>query len=162
MASVKFVRGRAPLLALLGLAALLPAGCGWGKGDVTGTVTFNGEPIPWGRITFLSQVGKKEARSARIINGRYTLKGCPGGPARIGVESFKAPKAPPGAGGFMFERQKEMDPDSIPPPELVGKYLEIPLHYADPSTSELEYTVRRGSQEHDITLGPASAPPSGP
>jgi hypothetical protein len=158
MASVKSVRGRAPLLALLGLAALLPAGCGWGTGDVTGTVTFNGEPVPWGRVTFLSQVGKKEARQARIINGRYTIKGCPGGPVKIGVESFKAPKAPPNLAGPMRERQQQMDPESVPPPELVGKYLEIPLRYADPTTSGLEYTVQRGSQDHDIPLAPDSAP----
>ena len=30
----------------------------------------------------------------------------------------------------------------------------IPLRYANPETSELTYTVQRGSQTHDISLGP--------
>jgi hypothetical protein len=138
----------------LGPLLLVLVGCE-GKGDITGKVTFKGEPIPWGRVTFLSEGGNKTAHPSRIINGRYTVRGCPTGLAQISVESFQAPKVDKAKlPEMMRKRVEENDPESFPPDDVVGKFLLIPLRYANPTTSELEYTVRRGGQEHDIDLGP--------
>jgi hypothetical protein len=141
-------------LTVLAPLVVLLCGCGPGKGDVEGEVTFNGKPIPWGRVTFLGQDGKRPAVSARIINGRYKIKGCQAGPVKISVESFRAQKVDLSKFGKMGKRVEENDPESIPPPEVAGKYLEIPKLYADIEKSGLEYTVQSGSQTHDIPLTP--------
>jgi hypothetical protein len=141
-------------ISLAALVALLASGCG-GKGEVSGQVTFKGEPIPWGRITFLSQEGNRPAISSSIRNGNYTIKGCPTGLVKISVESFKAVARDPRAGpqgmakGFQAPQGTEE-----PPAEAIGKYLAIPQKYGNAETSGLEYTVTRGQQEHSIPLGP--------
>src|SRR5437879_12378014 len=75
---------------LVPFGLLLLAGCGR-VGEIRGQVTFKGEPIPVGRITFMSDVGNKEVVSAYIIRGKYTLPRCPAGLAKIGIESLQPP-----------------------------------------------------------------------
>src|SRR5947209_4541327 len=77
--------------AVAALSFLLLAGCG-GKGDVSGRITYKGEPIPWGRVTFVCEGGDKPALSSRIRNGSYTVAGCPVGAVKISVESLPARK----------------------------------------------------------------------
>jgi hypothetical protein len=150
----RVLRGAGWRLAALLPLALLLAGCGRGKGTVSGKVTLNGEPIPWGRITFLSQVGDKTPHSSRIVNGKYTINDCPAGPVKIAVESIEAKavdtsKVPP----KMLERSRQAGAVE-PPAEVVGKHLPIPARYADPDKSGLDYTVESGSATHDIPLKP--------
>jgi hypothetical protein len=68
-------RAAVPVLVLF-LAAL--SGCGYGKNDrvpVTGTVTFDGEPVEDGVITFVPQGGGGEVKKvgATIHGGKYAL-----------------------------------------------------------------------------------------
>lgn len=65
------------------LAALLItlSGCGGGpspdgKQSYRGEVTWNGDPLPDGTITFFSDKGKADA--APITNGRFTVRATPG------------------------------------------------------------------------------------
>ena len=151
----KSIRGAVSFLAaLLSLAAFGAAGCGGGKGEISGEVTFNGKPIPWGRITFLSQVGNKQAISSSIRNGAYTIKGCPAGPVKISVESFKAVAHDPKLGPQGMAKGFKRPEGEEPPPEAIGKTLPIPPRYGNTDTSGLEYTVRSGSQTHNIPLTP--------
>lgn len=138
-------------LALLVPLALLIAGCGRGKGSVSGEVTCGGQPIPWGRITFLGQEGNKITKSAPIVNGKYTIKDCPAGLVKIGVESFKAEAIGKNVPAAMVERSKEAGWVE-PPAEVIGKFLKIPGRYADPDKSGLEYTVEKGSDTHNVSL----------
>jgi len=39
---------------------------------------------------------------------------------------------------------------------IKGKYVPIPAQYADPGTSGLTFTVKSGSQTHDIELSASS------
>jgi hypothetical protein len=147
-------------------ALLLFAGCGGGAGEITGQVTYNGEPIPVGRITFLSETGNQEVITAYIIRGKYTVPSCPTGPAKVTIESLQPPSpeilqgtktlALPGPGGK--NPAGGMKAAEIPPAlrELADgppvKYMPIPLTYANPETSNLKYEVRRGSQGKDFLL----------
>jgi hypothetical protein len=152
------------LIRLVPAAAFLLLGCGRGRGDITGEVSYKGEPISVGRITFLSQVGNQEVKSVHIIRGKYTITGFPVGPAKICVESMEPPDKEilentkklniPAAGG-MKEHMKGL------PPELVEmaagpplKYIPIPLAYANPESSRLTYEVKPGAQTYDIPLKP--------
>ena len=142
--------GKALALAAL---ALLAAGCGSGKGTITGEVTYKGKPIAWGRITFVCQEGKQSTHSAHIIKGQYKIENCPIGPVKISVESFVA-YAPP-ADNPMVQRSREAGYVE-PPADVVGKdkYVDIPKDYGNSDLSGLEYTVTRGDNTHNIDLKP--------
>jgi hypothetical protein len=149
---------------LIPAGALLLLGCGGGRGEITGEVTYKGEPLPVGRVTFLSQVGKQEVKSATIIRGKYTIRDFPAGPVKISVESFEPPdpetlknakmaKVQPAGGMKEFMKG--------PPPELVEmadgpplKFVPIPLTYANPESSDLTYEVKKGPQTFDLPLKP--------
>ena len=124
-------------------------------GEVTGTVTYEGKPIPWGRVTFLGQSGRRRPASGMIKNGVYVVKNCPLGPAKISVESLPAkkiemPRNPEGiTKGF-----KIPPPADVPPPEVIGKYVPIPADYGNSDSSGLTFKVGWGSQKHDIALTP--------
>ncbi len=147
-----------PGLCLVGAVclALLATGCGRGRGDVSGTITFGGEPIPWGRVFFHSEGDNNEVLHSRIVNGHYRILNCPAGPVKIGVESFRAPSLQTGGDVEMAKGFKTLiqDREEFLPPELAGKYVIIPPRYADAEQSGLKYDVSRGSQTHDISLGP--------
>ncbi|HUT91177.1 MAG TPA: hypothetical protein VMY37_16870 [Thermoguttaceae bacterium] len=67
------------LLTLLATMTIL--GCGPSGLDVlpvSGKVTFDGEPIPEGRIQFRAVDGDKRAFSGQITNGQYELETMPG------------------------------------------------------------------------------------
>jgi hypothetical protein len=135
------------------LILLTVVGCGKGKGAVEGTVSYKGELIPWGRITFVCEGGNKPARTSKIINGKYLVTDCPVGAARISVESFAVPDRGKQASGK--DITKGFGPpsgDEIPPLELAGKHVKIPPEFSNPETSHLEYTIVPGKQSHDVEL----------
>lgn len=138
-------------------ALLLLAGCSGGKGEVTGEVTYKGEPLPFGRITFVSDVGYHQTASSFIIRGKYKIVSIPAGPARIEIESLKPPTKEQ-----IEKAQKESESGSGPStsPELLKelaegpplKYVKIPPKYGNAEKSGETYTVEKGSQTHNITL----------
>lgn len=83
------------------VALLLAAGCGGGKqpklSQLAGRVTFKGQPVPAGYITFQCQSGP--VKSARITNGAYDTATMPDpgvvpGPAVIRISGFNGQKEP--------------------------------------------------------------------
>jgi hypothetical protein len=93
------------VLALAGLAVFGLAGCGGDDGppryDVSGEVTFQGKPVPVGRIAFepdTSQGNTGPAGFAEIHDGHYdtaeTGKGPVGGPHTVVIDGFDGKPAP--------------------------------------------------------------------
>jgi hypothetical protein len=119
----------------LAAALVVLAGCGrGGTGEVTGKVTYKGDVLPGGMVTFIAENGKAE--SARIAeDGSYKVANIPVGRARITVTT--QPPVKLGA--------KE-------PFEPLGKYIEIPPRYRDADISGLSLSVKRGSQQYDLPL----------
>jgi hypothetical protein len=82
----------------LGAALLAAAACGRSRVeryDVSGTVTYGGQPIPLGQIMFqpdTSQGNSGPAGVAKIENGRFDTrasdKGTVGGPHRIIITGY--------------------------------------------------------------------------
>ena len=115
---------------------VLAAGCGPGKGDVSGTVQYQGRPLPGGTITFFDQKHRVTA-SPIGSDGRYAVAGVTAGPVKITV-STPLP--------MTFRNGEVPDPkDKLPA---------IPARYSDPDQSGLSYEVQTGSHTHDIELLP--------
>jgi hypothetical protein len=84
-------------LAALPLLLLLSAnGCGPGDGkvEVTGTVAFDGNPMPDGYVTFTPEEGGAPA-AGPILAGKFSLRATPGA-HRVEIEAsrFVGPKNP--------------------------------------------------------------------
>jgi hypothetical protein len=132
---------------LCGLGAVLTVALsGCGTGDVSGTVRFNGKPLPGGRVTFTSLEKKGKFVFASIReDGSYLIENCPTGPVRITVQTVVLRSGVVPAG-------KKPGPGGRSVPVI------LPVRYADPEQSGLDYLVSRGQQQHDINLEPDSPP----
>jgi hypothetical protein len=128
------------------LTALAAAGCGRATGDVSGTVTYGGKAVPVGTVAFYDADGQWLA-SSPISGGTYSVAGVPTGPATIAVTT---PRAGPGRRGTR-----------LPPPPPRGakktarpkaEPVTVPDKYGSPAKSGLTYTVKTGTQVHDLQL----------
>jgi hypothetical protein len=124
---------------------LLAAGCGSSGGltEVTGTVRFQGRPLPSGSVTF---VGADGARSHSAINetGEYRVQGVARGKARISVVS--EPRVPAGL--------MKPGPGGPAAPARVEKPIAIPKHFNKAESSGLSVEIDSRKQQHDIDLEP--------
>jgi len=133
------------------VAALLAAGCGSSKGEVSGKVTFNGEAVGSGLVTFH---GSHSVVAAPIAaDGTFTASKVPAESVKITVETMPPP---PGGGstGKSGVQHVGMGAADSPGDKPAGKYVKIPPKYSLPSTSGLSLDVKSGRQQHDIALTP--------
>lgn len=133
---------RAAAFAAVAAAALLSASCGGGgTGTVTGKITVNGQPLPNGLITFLSEVGNQDPFPAYIKDGLYETGQIPAGPCKVTIShsDFTRPSAP--------------ENDLVPPPAArAGGAGTVPDKYASADTSGLTFTVKAGPNTYDQDL----------
>lgn len=146
----------------LGLGSLLVSGCGTGLGEVSGTVRYNGQPLPFGTVQIESIAGTVHPGTINP-DGTYIVTGVPTGPARICVTAVDekalvsaahqaAAKSRATIPGRLLK--KEAEPATIPAPAKGRSLLEplIPAHYGEFATSGLNVEVKRGPTRHDIDL----------
>jgi hypothetical protein len=76
-------------LGLLALAALVP-GCGSNAGSVSGEVTYEGQPVGDGMISFLPADGKGPAAGGSIAGGLYAVENLTPGPKVVKIEAVRA------------------------------------------------------------------------
>jgi hypothetical protein len=152
---------RLPTVGLIvGLAML--AGCGAKANSQTGVVE--------GKVT----IGGIDANSGNVIftvngtsitgiidgDGNYRAIGVPAGNAQITVTSVPGPaltssSGPGGLGGGPATKMPPTDIKDMPGMGTGvprGKQVPIPARYSKPETSGLTYTVKNGTQTHDIQL----------
>jgi hypothetical protein len=134
---------RRPLVFLVLLAVL---GCGGNKnvGQVSGTVTYQGNRLPIGSVSFLDS-NNQWLTSAPIAKGWYVIPvKVPVGPVKIIVTT---PGASSGESGRrrspVARKHKAGEPTSV---------ISIPAKYGSADQSGLTYTVQPGSQKHHIDL----------
>jgi hypothetical protein len=139
--------GRIGLAACLILACLM-AGCGPRRVQVTGTVRFNGKPLPGGRVSFFSEDNQVESAFVEH-DGTYTMVRALTGPNKVTVQT---PGRPPGPFDNLPSKKggAPVLAERIPPEQAVR----LPPRYADPSTSGLTCKVEKTGQVYDINLEP--------
>jgi hypothetical protein len=145
---------------LLLLPALVACGCGGSKtGAISGKVTYGGQPLQMGTVTFYSIEDRGNAKNGTIRpDGSYTVEGVPVGTAQVTVVSTKPIGAEGGeqpAGNESAGRIGGGKEGSFF--SLAGKgrkWIEIPAKYGDAGTSELSVKVTGGDQKYDISLAP--------
>jgi hypothetical protein len=135
---------------VLGLAvALATAGCGGGKGTVSGKVYFNDKPLKGGNVTFHLE-GKGSRTGGINEDGTYTVEDVSPGPATITVETVSL--RPSMRERHTYQAPKGQKSPNEPEVDKSKNYVEIPLKYMEEKTSGLTYTVESGKQQHDIKL----------
>jgi len=165
------------LYAMLACPSLLSmASCGADDGlgkryPVSGTVTYNGNPLEKGEISFVPEDLKNNfGASGQITNGSYTLStGGNADGAQIGKykvtitakEDFLAR-----AKAEFLKESKKKESNYIPPQyvakaEAAAKSL-IPAGYGDPRTTTLTAEVKAQSNTIPVKLSDADAPPAPP
>jgi hypothetical protein len=123
--------------------------------EVSGRVLFQGKPLPGGKVSFVAVNGGFASTGDIDENGNYQIKP-PVGDVEISVtnrmlQSGYGAKAPP--------HPKKAGSEEARP--VKGRWVNIPSSYADPRTSGLKYTVKSGSQSHDIELSANPSPAPG-
>lgn len=149
--AARFGRFVAGGLCLCGL--LLTAGCGGGKGVVSGKVHYQGKPVRGGNVSFVPEAGGVMS-SPIEEDGSYTIRNVPPGTVKITVEtdSFRPLAVPQVPGGASAKLMKKMMEPQSADPQRAKRYVRIPAQYSDPTKSNLTYVVKSGKQEHDIDL----------
>jgi hypothetical protein len=143
-------------VALAALAVAL-GGCAR-TASVSGRVTFNGKPLPMGRITFLGSDGRA-SDPGTIDEGRYEVTNAPRGECRIKIETQylvqmtammagmsgrggRSGAADRGRQQFAEKMGQFQSEDRKKLQETVASaYVEIPTKYEDPDKSGLTFTV---------------------
>jgi hypothetical protein len=143
----------------LGLLTLI-AGCGKNPhsaehAEVSGTVLFQGKPLPGGKVTFVAVNGAFASLGTIDASGHYQIN-APIGAVEIGVTNrmLQSSSGPKGPTHLTKADAKENQP-------LKGRWVQIPSQYEDPHTSGLQYTVKAGAQIHDIELSANPSPATG-
>jgi hypothetical protein len=119
-------------------------GCGDGAGaEVTGKVTFQGQPLKAGKVTFYhpDRPGRNVIADIRP-DGTYHVYGCPSGNVKVTVQALP-PKAATTSRGKAYTGPKKAA--SVPP---------INPKYGDPATTDLVCRVSSSTQTFDIDLTP--------
>jgi hypothetical protein len=134
------------------LAAALAGGCGPGVASVSGVVTYHGQPVPVGTITFFG-ADHRTASAPLGSDGRYQCDDVPTGPVRVAVGT---PAPPPAHGEGLPQPPPLPVQDPHFPAQMVSpppaRVVPVPRRYADPATSGLSLEVGRGGRTFDVSL----------
>jgi hypothetical protein len=121
---------------------LLP-GCDSGpaRGEVTGKVTFKGNPVKEGKITFLNPAGAGDAEADIQPDGTYAVQG------GAVVGDYVVVVAP-------LVEMKDTDPGKSPPAPVEKKAPDIPVKYRQQGKTPLKATVKAGKNGINFEMTP--------
>ena len=133
------------LLLLTWSLLLLVAGCGKGKGDLQGTVTFEGKKLAMGQVWVIGS-DSLAYYGAIQDDGSYVVKDIPTGECKIAVNSGNPADTGGGgrAGGSRLSNEKL--------PGDPKRWFAIPEAYNMHATSKLTFNIERGNNAFDIKL----------
>jgi hypothetical protein len=120
------------------LVVLAVVGCGGNTnvGQVSGTVTYQGQPLPFGTVSFLDS-GNQPLASSAINDGTYAM------PVKVPVGPVKVIVTTPGRVSGRLPKKKSGESITV---------ISIPARYGKTDSSGLTYTVKPGPNEYKIDL----------
>jgi hypothetical protein len=128
------------------------AGCGPSVADVTGTVTYKGTPLKYGSVTIYSSTGQP-AQGRIEPDGKYTIKHCPTGEARVSVHCIDEEAALASTKAMFKGRDdKNVAKGGQPGKMPIEQKSEIPVKYNNPATSGLTVHVAPSVTTRDLEL----------
>jgi hypothetical protein len=149
----------------VGVLLLATTGCSSSSpGTITGKVTYNGQPVKGGSVSFISTEDHPSGSSAIAADGTYNIASMPSGNVIITVdtESFNPKKnirrtsvpkyGPPKDQKLPEGYNTSAGGGAMSAKEMEARYVKIPEKYADQKSSGLNYTVTSGDQTHNIDL----------
>lgn len=167
-------RERLPFLGLMLLLLPAAAGCrGPAWGEVSGAITFQGQPLSAGQISFFGEDGRT-ATALIQQDGTYSLL-APTGLAKVTVDSrprapihvnrvpvhvtgadeTPSPGVPPGVSPATSGAEAPKPGGRTPVVyQPQGKHVPIPARYAQLDQTPLRFQVRGGPQTFDVQLEP--------
>lgn len=125
------------------LLTVLAACGGPAKGQVSGKVTFRGQPVREGKITFLPQGPGNPAEADLQSDGSYRIETIDGG---LVVGEYRVLINPPVV-------LVDTDPGKSPPSPMEKPVKDIPMRYRNVN-SPLKVTVQPGPNTFDFDLTP--------
>lgn len=147
------------------LAVIVLTGCSknpQAPGSISGSITYNGQPIKGGTMAFHTKEGTAFA-AAIFDDGTYSATDIVEGELVVTVdtESIKGSTSPSSKSKDYDRRMKMLD-QRKPSDEVGGgaggvadqskNYIKIPRKYANAKTSPLTVTVKAGRNVHNIEL----------
>lgn len=127
---------------LVMVALLFAGGCGGNLVEVTGKVTYRGQPVPSTRVTFLPEDGGRKSSAVTDDEGRFRLK-----------YSRSQVGAARGQHTVCLTYVVSNDEDLGKKPPKVSKELKAAIgRYADPKKSSLHFGVMNNGQVIDIEV----------
>lgn len=127
------------------LFCLALAGCGSGgpvMGRVSGTVTYQGKPLPKGTVTFIPTDSTRPSATGTINNGAYTLQTTEPGDGAV-VGGYKV---------AVSDVDSEVMNTPVPGMPVEAPKSAIPKKYGDANASGLTAEVQSGSQTKNFDL----------
>lgn len=147
-----------PVVFLVGCG---PAGKKIQQAEVSGKVYYQGKPLPGGNVKFVNSSGYIGISVIDPADGSYKLE-APVGEVKIAVDNRMlntGGRQRPPVDLSAVKRERSNRPGGGGQ-VITGTFVPLPAHYSDPERSGLNYTVKNGSQTHDIELsGNANQPP---
>ncbi len=140
-----WARGLALVVLLSPLLAAL-SGCHDSRGTVYGKVTFKGEAVPSGTVTFYGP-GDQVASASLLPDGTYQATEVPLGEVKVALTT-PPPPDPKAAEKLKNNPYVKMRGITVKQEKVVS----VPRKYSLPGTSGISLTVTQGSQQFDITL----------
>jgi hypothetical protein len=122
------------LCALAVALAWTAAGCSMGPavGTVTGDVTFDGQPVKDGHLTFTPVDGKGQTGGAAIVDGKFKAEQVPATKMKVEIHGNK-----------VIGKRKAYDTPESPMMDEIAELLPPKYNF----NSELTLDVKRGSQD---------------
>jgi hypothetical protein len=138
----------------LALLLILSPGCGGSSASISGAVTYNGEPVGDGSITFIPVDGKGPSVGSPIEGGHYLLDSISPGPKLVRIEAYKKvhfaqsseemAKKAAAANKYFGDGSGLIEPADVIPPNADGNNTKM--------------TIEPGQQTHDFHLKKLGGP----
>lgn len=140
MRSVRFVRA-ACATAAVSLAVVAGCSSGPATGEVNGKVTFKGQPVTEGFVTFMNPNEGGAGEGKIGPDGSYAVVG------KLVVGEYIAVVSPP-------MHIVDTDPGKSPPAPVEKNVKNIPVKYRQQGTTPFKFPVKEGKNEINLEMNP--------